>query len=136
MQNFILFHSFETSLIPHVSIWFQQEEASALAQELSSVQLFYGNHFIKSFRARPWREKLFFGLRLFRLWRALPSQFQSIPQIIRQSNAEVELVGDPPRVTDKLQPSCWTFRNCFLSHGVYNAPGGRKQDPDVKMRDV
>ena len=27
------------------------------------------------------------GNRMFRLWRALPSQFQSIPQIIRQSNA-------------------------------------------------
>ena len=30
------------------------------------------------------------GNRLFRLWRALPSQFQSFPQIIRQSNASDE----------------------------------------------
>ena len=34
------------------------------------------------------------GNRLFRLWRALPSQFQSIPQIIRQSNASDETTWD------------------------------------------
>ena len=34
------------------------------------------------------------GNRLFRLWRALPSQFQSIPQIIRQSNASDETTCD------------------------------------------
>ena len=53
MQNFILFHGFETSLIPHVSISFQQEEVSALAQEISSFQLFPRQSFHQIIQGAP-----------------------------------------------------------------------------------